>query len=78
MSKTLLENGLPMSQAFFGMPKLISHVGDISTAEILEFTSLSRFQTPSWGLSSGHSQASVPDAAVWQPRARKKSLTSLA
>ena len=53
MSEALLQNGLSMSQAFFGMPKLISHVGDISTAEILEFPPLEQIPDPLLGIEFG-------------------------
>jgi hypothetical protein len=42
-----------MSQAFFGVPKLISHVGDIAAAEILEFTSLEQIPHALLGIEFG-------------------------
>ena len=53
MSEALLQNGLSMSQAFFGMPKLISHVGHVPTAEILELTSLEQIPDPLLGIEFG-------------------------
>ena len=42
-----------MSQAFFGVPKLISRVGDIAAAEILEFTSLEQILHALLGIEFG-------------------------
>ena len=53
MNEALLENGLPMSQAFFSVPKLISHVGDIPAAEILELASLEQIPDPFLGIEFG-------------------------
>ncbi len=38
MSETLFEDGSAVSQAFFGMPEFLGHLGDIPAADILEFS----------------------------------------
>ncbi len=44
MRETLAQNSSPMSKPFFRRSKLLSHLGNIPIAQILEFTSLA---TPS-------------------------------
>ncbi len=53
MSETLLQHGLSMSQTFFCPSKLISHVWEIPTAEILEFPSLEQIPDPLLGIEFG-------------------------
>src|SRR5258708_407963 len=53
MSETLLQHGLSMSQTSFCPSKLISHVWEIPTAEILEFPSLEQIPDPLLGIEFG-------------------------
>lgn len=50
MSKTLVQNVLSMAQAFFSVPKLLSHLGHLPTAEILDLTSLEQVPDPLLGI----------------------------
>lgn len=49
MSKTLLEDRSAVSQAFFGMPQFLGHMGDIPATDILQFSTFKQ----------------IPDALLW-------------
>lgn len=40
MSEALLQNSPSMPQSFFGPPQFVDHLGQVATAEVLEFATL--------------------------------------
>lgn len=46
MSETLLQNGPSMAEPFFGAPQFMGHLGNILTAQVLEFAAFEQVPDP--------------------------------